>query len=81
MLSGNINITINCQKRVLHDRGAPHMVSIVVTSYPDVLVLGAVVSCMLVVLTLYPRAPQDGQLRLNWHLISPCIMIEAGLYR
>jgi hypothetical protein len=30
---------------------------------------------------LHPCAPQDGQPGLEWHLISPCIMIKAGLYR
>jgi hypothetical protein len=46
MLSGN------CQEREFHDRGAPNMVPTVVTSYPDVLVLCPVVSCMTLVLTL-----------------------------
>jgi hypothetical protein len=35
----------------LHDRGAPYMVPTVATSYPDVLVLCPVVSCMTLVLT------------------------------
>jgi hypothetical protein len=50
----------NCQERALHDRGAPYMVPAVVTSYPDVLVLCPVVSCMTLVLaqtTRYNCAP------------------------
>jgi hypothetical protein len=42
----------NCQEGALHDRGAPYMVPTVVTSYPDVLVLCPVVSCMTLVLTV-----------------------------